>query len=76
MLKRWSPDLTWQGVDFSTSSVWVQVHGLPPFRKIENSLRRIGSRMGSILEVDLTGEPGRAWKKFIRIRVEVDIAKP
>lgn len=32
--------------------------------------------MGLVLEVDLTSEPGEAWKKFIRIRVEVDIAKP
>ena len=76
MLKRWSPDLTWQEVDFSTSLVWVQVHGLPPFWKTEDNLRRIGSRVGSVLEVDLTGEPGGVWKKFIRIRVEVDMAKP
>ena len=30
VLKRWSLDLTWQEVDFSISSIWVQVHGLPP----------------------------------------------
>ncbi|KAL0006983.1 hypothetical protein SO802_008485 [Lithocarpus litseifolius] len=53
-----------------------QVHGLPLLWKTEENLRRIGSRMGSVLEVDLTGEPGGAWKKFIRIRVEVDITKP
>ena len=26
ILKRWSPDVTWQEVTFSTSTFWVQVH--------------------------------------------------
>ncbi|KAK9983081.1 hypothetical protein SO802_032606 [Lithocarpus litseifolius] len=29
-----------------------------------------------VLETDLVGEPGGAWKKFIRIRVDVPLDKP
>ena len=29
VIKRWSSDQTWQEVDFSTSSIWVQIHGFP-----------------------------------------------
>ena len=76
VLKRWSPDLTWQEVDFSTSSIWVQVHVLPTLWRTEENLRKIGSRVGAVLEVKLIGEPGGMWRKFNRLRVEMDLSNP
>ena len=76
ILKRWSMDLTWQEVDFSTSTIWVQIHGLPTLWRSEENLRRIGSKVGTVLEVDLTGDAGGAWRKFHRVRIELDVSYP
>ena len=42
----------------------------------EDNLKRIGSQLGKVIEVDLVGEPGSAWKKFLRIRIDIPIKKP
>ena len=76
VLKRWSPDLTWQEVEFSSSTIWVQVHGLPTLWRTEENLRKVGSKVGFVLDVDLIGDAGGAWRTFIRVRVEVDIDSP
>lgn len=31
-LKRWDPNLTYSEIDFSTCTLWVQIHNLPPNR--------------------------------------------
>lgn len=63
-------------MDFSSSSVWVQIHGLLALWKTEENLRKIDSKVGSVSEVDLVGDPGGAWRRFIRARVDVDTSKP
>lgn len=66
---------TWQEVDFS-STFWVQVHGLPALWNTEDNLRKIGSRLGTVIELDLVGDSGGAWKKIVRIRVDIPLGKP
>ena len=76
ILKRWSPELTWQEVEFSTSTIWVQIHGLPTLWRSEENLRRIGSKLGTVMEVGLMGNVGGAWRKFHRVRIEIDVSDP
>ena len=74
--KKWGPDITWQEVNFSTSTFWVQVHGLPTLWRTENNLKKIGSYLGQVLEADIVGGPGGSWKKFLWVWVYIPIEKP
>nr|POF08362.1 hypothetical protein CFP56_71638 [Quercus suber] len=76
ILKKWSSDLAWQEVDFCLSSLWVQAHGLPSLWQSENNLKVIGSKVGTVIEVDFAGEGDSGRKRFTRIMVDVDISKP
>ena len=74
--KRWSPDIMWQEVTFSTSMFWVQVHGLPTLWRTENNLKKIGAHLGHVLKADLIGDTSGGWKKFLRVQVDIPIEKP
>lgn len=63
-------------VVFSVCTFWVQVHGLPSLWLSKANLRKIGSMIGSIIEVNFTRDGGGVWKKFIRIRVDKPIFLP
>ena len=69
VLKRWNPNLSWQEVDFFVSIFWVQVHRLPSLWLSKNNLKKIGSLVGEVLEVEFVGDGGGFWKKFSRIQV-------
>ena len=76
VLKRWNPILTSQEIDFNSSTFWVQVHGLPAFWQRKDYINWIGGKVGTVVEVDFVGEPRIQWQRFVRIRVDIDLASP
>ena len=71
VLKQWNPSLAWQEIPFSTSTVWVQIHGLPELWKSPNNLRKLEEKVGTIIEIDLAGESSGLWKRLTHIQVKV-----
>uniref|UniRef100_A0A2N9HH03 Reverse transcriptase domain-containing protein n=1 Tax=Fagus sylvatica TaxID=28930 RepID=A0A2N9HH03_FAGSY len=61
ILKFWEPNLNWNEIDFSKSTFWIQVHGLPSLWQNKPNLTRIGNKVGTVIEVDLIGEPPPRW---------------
>lgn len=76
VLKPWNPSLTWQEIPFTSSAFWVQVHGLPDLWRSLNNLWLLEGKAGNVIVVDLDGEGGGSWKRFIRIQVEIELNRP
>ncbi|GMY05180.1 hypothetical protein FCV25MIE_00419, partial [Fagus crenata] len=48
ILKIWSPELSWQEIVFSSSTFWIQIHGLPRLWQNKDNLIQIGQQAGKI----------------------------
>jgi hypothetical protein len=75
-LKVWNPNLAWQEIDFSNSPFWVQDHGIPLAWMNKDFIESIGRNVGQVLEVDFIGEPQMLWKRFVRVRINMNINAP
>ena len=60
---------------FKYSPFWVQVHDLPLLCMTKGIAMKIGASLGQLEDVDLADE-GVGWGRSLRIRVEIDLAKP
>uniref|UniRef100_A0A2N9IRF7 CCHC-type domain-containing protein n=1 Tax=Fagus sylvatica TaxID=28930 RepID=A0A2N9IRF7_FAGSY len=76
VLKSWVPDLHWLEVDFSMSTFWVQIHGLPRIWQNKDYISRIGREIGSIQSIEDVAASQLYWKKFIHLRIDMDMNKP
>ncbi|KAK2998374.1 hypothetical protein RJ639_022626 [Escallonia herrerae] len=76
VVRDWPPHLNLEEIDFSKSSFWIHVTGLPPNLMTKQNAKRIGSKIDKVMEVDFTAEGNLAWLRFLRIQVQININKP
>ena len=76
ILKQYSSDLSFNEIDFSISYFWVQVHGLPLNRQNVPSLKKVGAVLGNVLDTDLLGSGANRGKRFVRVRVDIEVHCP
>jgi hypothetical protein len=60
---------------FKHSLFWVQVHDMPLLCMTKGIAVKIGESLGRLEDVDFAGD-GPGWGRCVRIRVELELAKP
>uniref|UniRef100_A0A2N9FI47 CCHC-type domain-containing protein n=1 Tax=Fagus sylvatica TaxID=28930 RepID=A0A2N9FI47_FAGSY len=76
LLARLEGDLQPSAVKFTHTIFWIKVVNLPIKCMTREVGEDIGMQVGKLLDVDVPNENGIAWGRFLRIRVEVELAKP
>ncbi|OMO73272.1 hypothetical protein CCACVL1_17357 [Corchorus capsularis] len=70
MLKEWPEEATLEEIDFTSSEIWVQVHGLPfSYLTRENAIK-IGSMFPRLVELDFEPDEQIRWNGFLRMKVQ------
>ncbi|KAK2991236.1 hypothetical protein RJ640_023817 [Escallonia rubra] len=76
VVRDWPPHLNLEEIDFSKSTFWIRVLGLPPNMMTKQNAEKIGSKIGRVSEIDFTSDGNLAWLRFLRIQVQLDINRP
>lgn len=63
-------------VDFSCGAFWIQIHGLPLIHMNAHNANLLGSRLGKLLEVDNADATGMQYRKFLRVKVLINLQNP
>jgi hypothetical protein len=76
LLARLKGDLQPSAVKFTHTIFWIRVVNLPIKCMTHEVGEDIGMQVRKILDVDVPNENGIAWGRFLRIWLEVELAKP
>ncbi|KAJ1426339.1 Zinc finger, CCHC-type [Sesbania bispinosa] len=75
-LQFWIPEASIFEIDFSITSFWAQIHGLPLDIINTSNAAKIMGKFGDVLEVENPMVSGILARTFIRVSVRIDIRKP
>ncbi len=73
---RFDGDLQPNAVKFTHAAFWIRIVNLPIKSMTKEVGEDIGQAVGTLLDVDVPDGRGIAWGLFLRIRVDLDLAKP
>ena len=74
LLQEFEGELTPKEIVMRWSPFWVQMYNLPLKCRTKETVWAIGSKLGSVMEVDVS-DSGVQWGKYLRARVKLDITK-
>jgi hypothetical protein len=75
-LKRWENAETFEEMDFSKATIWIQVHSLPLNRMNTANATIIAESLGGSVQVDNSDNLKPSRKSFLRIRVFLPLNDP
>ncbi|KAI8005551.1 hypothetical protein LOK49_LG07G03173 [Camellia lanceoleosa] len=75
MLKEFNGDLQPLDITFSTMAFWVHVSNLPLISMARDVGVLLGNQLGGFVDMEY-GDGGITWGRTLRLRVEINIAKP
>uniref|UniRef100_A0A2N9F4Z0 Reverse transcriptase domain-containing protein n=1 Tax=Fagus sylvatica TaxID=28930 RepID=A0A2N9F4Z0_FAGSY len=76
LMARFVGDLQPTAVKFTHAAFWIRIVNLPIKSMTREMGEDIGQEIGRLIEVDVLVDNGVAWGRYLRIRVEIEIAKP
>jgi hypothetical protein len=76
ILKLLNPLATLGELILNKASFWIQVHGLPLINMTTKLAISIGKDLGDLLQVEDLSGASSTFKSYLRILVEIDVAKP
>ena len=74
LLQEFEGELTPKEIEMRWSPFWVQIYNLPLKCRTKETAWAIGSKLGSVMEVDVS-DSGVQWGKYLRARVKIDVTK-
>ncbi|KAJ4849675.1 hypothetical protein Tsubulata_012137 [Turnera subulata] len=76
IIKQWLRHLTWEQSDFSSSCIWVHVHGLPLPQLNERNAERIGNLFEGMFEYEVEVDSILQTSGVLMIKTEFYVKKP
>lgn len=62
-------------VEVAHMPIWARIYDAPPIMLFEPVARKLGARLGEVLEVD-ADEEGKIWGDYRRVRISHDVDEP